>query len=1669
MASQTTTVADASLLGAAVGVATPRQPPNPLPSSSLLSKLFFSWVSPYLRAKGDLTEADMWELLPSDSTAELCSRLSTEWAKTVADGKPSLGRAMCRAFSGGYLLSNISLWLKTAFAIGLTQFLGALLTTLNDPVAIATDAGVRAAYLYGLGLVLCAVASALLHHLYYFAAWRYGMRFRAAFTALIFDKALKVRLDALAGVSTGHVVNLASADIGTFQKLGTYSAYLLVVPIETAVIFWLLWRQVAVSTLGGLAVLLVMTALMAGFSAIFGRLRHATALATDERVRLTSQIISGMRTLKLMGWEAPFARAVAGVRGREMGLVRRTAYLRGVNEGLFVVTSIIVAAAVFLIFTRGADAQTLTPSNLWVTMSLFGLLQLEAAKFLPLALEALSESSISLGRLQRFLLLPEAQGGSHLLEGPAATSASASSAGAGGVNAKLAVHETGNPLVAATAAAALPSIVAQGLPTLEVGLLNSAHTAPSLVVSGLTCSWLPVGSKAAIPASASGKGVASQPAGNASASAASAASASGVVNSSGTAGATRTVLSDVSFTAQAGALTMVVGPVSSGKTSLLMALLGELPASAGAVTISHASGVRAAAEGVEASASPAHALPVQQPPRIAYVSQVPWIVSGTVRDNITMGLPFDAPLYAAVLDGCCLLPDIAGFPRGDLEHIGERGVSLSGGQRARLSLARACYQRADIYLIDDCLAAVDARVGRRLFRRCIGGGLLAGKTRILVLHQLQFLPSADAIVVLSAGRVLTQGSFADLSRAMSAERAAANAASAASGGTTATDERAAGSGPGLGQALTEILLADRTGHVSPSWQHTPRSRGAGSGSGAVAVGARGSRTGSAAAGFSAGELPELTLLEAAAGVADADDAPDADADDDNEGASAAKAGTLVVPTAVANSGGIAAAAVPVPGLRAAESVGAAEEPAVPGGSLAIAAAVAAREPKALVMMQRLQSHGAMHAASEGEHHSHAADAADGAAMSEVPVAAGAGALQVPASADAAGVSGGVGALPLSPTSVTRVASFFGRRTGNATEESSAPLSTLLSSSASASHAASPAQASPASSSAPASAPDAASASSASASASSTDAASAAAPGQAASGADAAPDAGAPIAASSASDAPAQAEPNANNEIAAAGSTALAHPGGAAAPAAPAAPVSAPAPGPGPGPGPGPAPCPGPGIITAETVGSGSVPWRVYAGYISAAGGACEAIYIAILLFGGAALFTYSSVWLSVWSAASPADQLAPRYAIIFGALCAASLLISIWRAVACFGVCVLAARQLHDASFSHVLRAPLLFFDSNPAGRIINRFSKDLSVVDDAMPALVFDFLASLAAVSAVRAGSCRAVRNEPCWRLCRGVRLALLPSYCRRTMHCIPVHYAMPQIATRICFQCAGAGHAGHCLCHQPVHPHLTATAGACTCTNICVACMAMLLLLFGASLKHLPPRCHCCRALCAWPPTRPPSPSPRPRCTAVAGLLPAAALLHGDGPRPQAPRRGVPLADLLPAVRVPDGPARPARPAPAAAAARALCRRCGRQQPSVLLLPRRITLVGRPSRCHLPRPRHRDDLRCHRAAHVPAPSAGWSVHQPDGSPCLGLPVDFPPVHRAEQQHDERAARARVRRAAHRGCGCRRRHHLWLCAWRGRRCPRPCVCLFWPVEGCECTSNDAACDLAQRRRRDFL
>ncbi|KAK7294326.1 hypothetical protein RJT34_17215 [Clitoria ternatea] len=193
-------------------------------------------------------------------------------------------------------------------------------------------------------------------------------------------------------------------------------------------------------------------------------------------------------------------------------------------------------------------------------------------------------------------------------------------------------------------------------------------------------------------------------------------------------------LRDVNLEIKWGQKIAVCGPVGAGKSSLLYAVLGEIPKISGTVDVSGT---------------------------IAYVSQTAWIQSGTVRDNILFGKPMDKARYEIAIKVCALDKDINDFSHGDLTEIGQRGVNMSGGQKQRIQLARAVYNDADTYLLDDPFSAVDAHTASILFNDCVMTALRE-KVVILVTHQVEFLSEVDIILVMEDGRVTQSGSYEDL-------------------------------------------------------------------------------------------------------------------------------------------------------------------------------------------------------------------------------------------------------------------------------------------------------------------------------------------------------------------------------------------------------------------------------------------------------------------------------------------------------------------------------------------------------------------------------------------------------------------------------------------------------------------------------------------------------------------------------------------------------------------------------------------------------------------------------------------------------------------------------------------------------------------------------------------
>ncbi|XP_005374166.1 PREDICTED: multidrug resistance-associated protein 4 isoform X2 [Chinchilla lanigera] len=445
-----------------------------------------------------------------------------------------------------------------------------------------------------------------------------------------FIEALRLSNVAMGKTTTGQIVNLLSNDVNKFDQVTIFLHFLWAGPLQAIAVTALLWVEIGVSCLAGMAVLIILLPLQSCFGKLFSSLRSKTAAFTDARIRIMNEVITGIRIIKMYAWEKSFADLITSLRRKEISKILRSSYLRGMNLASFFVANKII---LFVTFTSYVLlGHVITASRVFVAMSLYGAVRLTVTLFFPSAIEKVSEAVISIRRIKNFLLLEEIS--QHSLQEPT----------------------DGKTIVD------VQDFTAFWDKTLETPTLRG-----------------------------------------------------------------------LSFTARPGELLAVIGPVGAGKSSLLSAVLGELPPSQGLVTV--------------------HG-------KVAYVSQQPWVFSGTVRSNILFGKKYEKERYEKVIKACALKKDLQLLQDGDLTVIGDRGATLSGGQKARVNLARAVYQDADIYLLDDPLSAVDAEVGKHLFQLCICQ-TLHEKITILVTHQLQYLKAASHILILKDGETVQKGTYTE--------------------------------------------------------------------------------------------------------------------------------------------------------------------------------------------------------------------------------------------------------------------------------------------------------------------------------------------------------------------------------------------------------------------------------------------------------------------------------------------------------------------------------------------------------------------------------------------------------------------------------------------------------------------------------------------------------------------------------------------------------------------------------------------------------------------------------------------------------------------------------------------------------------------------------------------
>lgn len=219
----------------------------------------------------------------------------------------------------------------------------------------------------------------------------------------------------------------------------------------------------------------------------------------------------------------------------------------------------------------------------------------------------------------------------------------------------------------------------------------------------------------------------------------------------------RFVLRDINVTFPKGELSVISGKTGTGKSLMLAAILGEVDILSGKIALPKSPGSE---DRKDSKATRDNWI---IPESIAYVAQIPWIENASIRDNVEFGLPHDEERYQKVIDVCALRKDLEMLSDGEKTEIGANGINLSGGQKWRVTLARAIYSRAGILVFDDIFSAVDAHVGRHIFDRCLTGELAAGRTRILVTHHVALCQlKTKYLVELGDGKVLNAGLLSEL-------------------------------------------------------------------------------------------------------------------------------------------------------------------------------------------------------------------------------------------------------------------------------------------------------------------------------------------------------------------------------------------------------------------------------------------------------------------------------------------------------------------------------------------------------------------------------------------------------------------------------------------------------------------------------------------------------------------------------------------------------------------------------------------------------------------------------------------------------------------------------------------------------------------------------------------
>lgn len=579
---------------------------------------------------------------------------------------------------------------------------------------------------FALGISFLLFISNFLLNIFFYNSTMTGAQVRSTLIAAIYKKNLRLSSKARLLFSNGKITNMMSTDTHRIDFACNWFHFSWVFPVSVGIAIALVVTNIGAPGMVGFGVFLVTFFLLILTGKHIAKLRKKATKVTDKRVSSMREILQAIKIIKFYSWEEAYLERIKNVRIRETRLVAKMLSWRNFINALIVSVPTLAGLLSFIVLSKTHGY--LNPATVFSSLSVFNIMRMPVI-LLPISIITSIDAFQGLKRIERFLSAPEAESYLQIVdEGELQDDAIRISNG---------------------------SFIWESLSNEEIQLLKEEEERAKKGRGGKKDKKSKKEKKQSeedeeeeaeqtflrIVHSRNAKNVPDIPSQNVAEECeptSEAEMSTEILSSSeDKTDLHHTVfkgINNINLNVRRGEFVIITGAIGTGKSSLLAAMAGMMHKTSGSVEVSG-----------------------------SFVSAgQPWVQNATVRENILFGLPYDRKWYDTVVNACSLPRDFGILPAGDATEVGERGITLSGGQKARINLARAVYANRDIILLDDVLSAVDAHVGKFIMENCISG-LLQHKTRVLATHQLALIENyADKVIFLDGSGSIEIGSVQEL-------------------------------------------------------------------------------------------------------------------------------------------------------------------------------------------------------------------------------------------------------------------------------------------------------------------------------------------------------------------------------------------------------------------------------------------------------------------------------------------------------------------------------------------------------------------------------------------------------------------------------------------------------------------------------------------------------------------------------------------------------------------------------------------------------------------------------------------------------------------------------------------------------------------------------------------